>query len=151
MRHRISAGVIVEDNDRILLVHYRVPGKYDFWVAPGGGVEGVDDLETTAIREVREECGLEVKLHRVAYIEDLYTSDQRICKIWFAGSVCGGSIRTDSAEAVAESIVGAAFLGRQQFQGKVVFPQVLISDYWRDKESGFVEPRYLGIRRMEDY
>ena len=151
MLHRISAGVIVEADSKILLVHNYLPGRYDFWVAPGGGVEGAEDLQSAALREVREECGLDVELGPIAYIEDLYNPEQRICKIWFIGHVIGGAIRTDSAEASAEGIVAAAFLSRKEFEGKVVFPLVLESDYWRDRESGFNQPRYLGIREMEVY
>ncbi|SUX29680.1 NUDIX hydrolase [Chromobacterium vaccinii] len=34
MKHRIAAGVIVEHEDRILMVRHCKPGAYDFWVAP---------------------------------------------------------------------------------------------------------------------
>jgi 8-oxo-dGTP diphosphatase len=37
MKHRIAAGVIVENDNRILLVRHTKHGVYDFWVAPGGG------------------------------------------------------------------------------------------------------------------
>lgn len=92
-----------------------------------------------------------MELGRIAYIEDLYNPEMRICKIWFTGAVVGGEVFTASAEARAESIVEAAFLGRAAFAGKMVFPQVLEAAYWRDRESGFVEPRYLGLREMMVY
>ena len=44
MKHRISAGVIVEHEDKVLLVHHRKPGAYDFWVAPGGGAIGSEGV-----------------------------------------------------------------------------------------------------------
>ncbi len=37
--HRISAGVIVQNEQKLLLVHHVIPGRYDFWVCPGGGVQ----------------------------------------------------------------------------------------------------------------
>jgi ADP-ribose pyrophosphatase YjhB (NUDIX family) len=60
MRQRLSAGVIVEHNDRILLVRHVRPGIYDFWVAPGGGVQGTETLSAAAEREACEESGLTV-------------------------------------------------------------------------------------------
>lgn len=149
MRHRISAGVLIEDHGRILLVHHRRQGRYDFWVPPGGGVEGTEDLESTALREVREECGLEVELGRIAYIEDLYNSTLRICKVWFTGRIIGGTLNTRSAAAAAEHIVEAAFLGRDDFAGRLVYPTMLAAEYWEDRAAGFPEPRYVGLRRLD--
>jgi len=42
MKHRISVGVIVEQAERLLLVRHLKPGAYDFWVPPGGGVQGTE-------------------------------------------------------------------------------------------------------------
>lgn len=60
MNHRISAGARVENNGRLLLVRHRKQAAYDFWVAPGGGVQGAESLLAAAEREIREETGLVV-------------------------------------------------------------------------------------------
>jgi 8-oxo-dGTP diphosphatase len=151
MRHRIAAGVIVEDEGRILLVHHSKPGAYDFWVAPGGGAEGVEDLFAVARREVYEECGLHVEPLHVAYIEEFSNPSARECKIWFTGRVVGGSLNSSCEEAIREHIVGAAWLSREEFAGKTVFPPMLRNEYWKDKEAGFAFPRYVGLRAMEFY
>lgn len=77
MKHRIAAGALVEHEGRILLVRHRKEGAYDFWVAPGGGAEGTEDLRDTVRREVKEECGLEVEPGAVAYFEEFYSPDTR--------------------------------------------------------------------------
>ena len=41
--------------------------EYDFWVAPGGGAEGTEDLLATAKREVFEESGLHVEPLQLEY------------------------------------------------------------------------------------
>ena len=81
MKHRIAAGIIVEHEGRILVVRHRKPGAYDFWVAPGGGAEGAEDLLATARREVFEECGLHVEPLQIAYIEELLNPQTRECKV----------------------------------------------------------------------
>ena len=151
MKHRIAAGVIVEDAGRVLLVRHLKVGAYDFWVAPGGGAEGDEDLHATVRREVLEECGLHVEPLRVAYIEELANPHTRECKVWFIGRLLGGSIDTSSAEALREHIVEAAWLTRDEFHAKTVFPPMLRSNYWSDKEDGFALPRYVGLRHMEFY
>jgi 8-oxo-dGTP diphosphatase len=104
MKHRIAAGIIVEEQGRILLVHHTKPGVYDFWVAPGGGAEGNEDLFATAKREVFEECGLHVEPQQLAYIEEFSNPHTRECKLWFTGRVVGGSLSTAASEAVLEHI-----------------------------------------------
>lgn len=149
MRHRIAAGVLVEQAGRILLVRHRKPGVYDFWVAPGGGVEGTEDLRDAARREVREECGLIVEPLEIAYVEELIMGDCRECKLWFTGRLIGGELNTSSAAASEEQIVDAAFLSRAEFAGRTIYPPILADEYWRDRESGFAHPRYLGVRDTE--
>ena len=151
MKHRIAAGVIVEEEGRILLVRHMKPGAYDFWVAPGGGAEGTVDLFAAAKREVYEEAGLHIEPLRIAYIEELSTPHTRECKVWFTGRLIGGTINTASSEAAREHIVEAAWLSRSEFEGKIVFPPMLHHEYWQDKKNGFTFPRYVGVRAMEFY
>jgi 8-oxo-dGTP diphosphatase len=151
MNHRIAAGVIVEEEGRILLVRHTKPGAYDFWVAPGGGAEGAEDLLETAKREVFEECGLLVEPLLIAYVEEFSSPGLRECKVWFTGRVVGGSLDSSGAAATQENIVEAAWLGRSDFEGKTVFPPMLHGDYWHDKQNGFAFPRYVGLREMAFY
>lgn len=151
MKHRIATGVIIENEARILLVHHTKLGVYDFWVAPGGGAEGAEDLHATARREVFEECGLHIEPLQVAYIEEFSNPHIRECKVWFTGRVIGGNINISGSEAVREHITDAAWLSRSELEGKTVFPPMLHSEYWHDKENGFAFPRYVGLRAMETY
>ncbi len=149
MKHRIAAGVIVENNDRILLVRHVKPGAYDFWVAPGGGAEGSEDLFATAKREVFEESRLHIEPLQLAYIEEFSNADTPECKLWFTGRLIGGTINTEALEAKRERITEAAWPSRSEFEGKTVFPPMLHNEYWKDRENGFAFPRYVGLRVME--
>ena len=151
MKHRIAAGVLLEHEDKILLVRHHKPGDYDFWVAPGGGAEGTEDLRATARREVLEECGLVIEPEAIAYVEEFNSPTQRECKVWFTARLLGGTLNTSAAEATREHIVQAAFLHRSEFEGKKVFPPMLLGQYWKDKANGFAFPRYVGLREMEFY
>jgi ADP-ribose pyrophosphatase YjhB (NUDIX family) len=151
MKHRIAAGVIVENDDRILLVRHTKLGVYDFWVAPGGGAEGTEDLRAAAKREVFEESGLHVEPLQLAYIEELSNPDTRECKVWFTGRLLGGTMNTEAVEAKREHITEAAWLSRSEFAGRTVFPPMLLTEYWKDRENGFALPRYVGLRSMEFY
>ena len=151
MKQRIGAGVIVEHEGRILLVRHCKPGAYDFWVAPGGGAEGGEDLRAAARREAFEESGLRVEPLQIAYIEDLTTPHSRECKVWFTGRLIGGHLDASGPEALREHIVEAAWLSHDEFEGRTVFPPMLHTDYWHDRQSGFAFPRYVGVREMSFY
>lgn len=149
MKHRISAGVIIEQADRVLAVRCVKPGAYDFWVAPGGGVQGSESLREAAQREVREETALLVDPVALAYIEELVSPEVRFCKFWFTGIVKGGMLSVAAPEAKTEFITEAAWLSRLELQQRQVFPRVLTDRYWHDRKAGFRVPVHLELRHME--
>lgn len=54
-----AAGVIIKD-DKILLMH-RFKNRREYFVFPGGGVEGGESAEMALKREIKEELDLDVK------------------------------------------------------------------------------------------
>ena len=62
MKHGAFA-VIFDEQRRVLLCHRR---DMDAWNLPGGGIEDGETPWDAAIREVREEVGLEVEVARLA-------------------------------------------------------------------------------------
>jgi len=134
----------------VLLVHCQRAGVYDFWVAPGGGAQGIEDLLATARREVQEECGLQIEPRQLAYIEEFHNPTTRFCKLWFTADVIGETVLdVTGPHARCEFITQGAFLSRDVISKLTVFPAVLQSQYWIDRAAGFAAPRYLGIRAME--
>jgi double-stranded uracil-DNA glycosylase len=58
--HRIAVrALVIDDDDRVLLVQYRRPvGDETWWGTPGGGVDPGENDEQALARELREEIGL---------------------------------------------------------------------------------------------
>ncbi|WP_186830359.1 NUDIX hydrolase [Mitsuaria sp. TWR114] len=58
MRGHVTTSGIVYDAraDKVLMIHHKV---LDRWLQPGGHHEGIDRLDVSAAREVREETGVE--------------------------------------------------------------------------------------------
>ena len=148
LTHRISAGAFVEHESRLLLVRHRRERRYDFWVAPGGGVQGAEDLRAAAIREVKEETGLEVIAHKLVYVEEFYSPETRHCKFWFTASLVGGTLCATAPEALAEHIVDAAWHTEAEVRRLEVFPHVLHGRFWEDRARGFPNFEHLGMREM---
>jgi 8-oxo-dGTP pyrophosphatase MutT (NUDIX family) len=54
-----TVAIFVVQNEKVLLIHHR---KLNKWLPLGGHIELDEDPEAAALREAREECGLEVEL-----------------------------------------------------------------------------------------
>lgn len=55
--------ILVDERDRVLLIHGRDPGRPDlplWWITPGGGRDEGESAEDAARREVLEETGIQV-------------------------------------------------------------------------------------------
>ena len=68
MKEATSCGGVVIFRGKILVLYKNYRNKYKGWVLPKGTVEPGEAHEDTAIREVREESGANVRIR--AYLAD---------------------------------------------------------------------------------
>jgi 8-oxo-dGTP diphosphatase len=149
MVQRISAGSIVVRDGKVLLVRHRKDGEYDFWVAPGGGVNEAEDATVAAVRETNEEAGISVRAGSLVCVEDLWHPGYRECKLWFWCTYLGGELNTSAQAAAQEYICEAKFLKREELRGRTVFPPILTEDaFWEAIADGPPVFCYLGLREM---
>lgn len=59
-----AAGVIIDDQGRLLLILRAKEPEAGRWTVPGGRVEPGESLREAAVREVREETGIDVVINR---------------------------------------------------------------------------------------
>ncbi|MEU1788610.1 NUDIX domain-containing protein [Streptomyces sparsogenes] len=92
-----ASAVVTDDTGRILLQRRR---DNELWALPGGGMEMTDSLPGTAVREVKEETGLDVEItglvgtytdprHVIAYTDGEVRRQFNVC---FTAHIVGGQL-----------------------------------------------------------
>ena len=91
---KLAVGtIIIDDMRRVVLVRRAIEPGYGKWVFPGGYVDRGEEVPAAAVREAREECGLEVQLDRLV---NIYSYPQRAPVIVvYAASILSGSLACD--------------------------------------------------------
>jgi len=90
---KIAVGTIIRANDGIVLVRRAIEPGVGKWVFPGGYVDRGEEITSAAIREAREECGLDVELQGLV---DIYSYAGRTpIIVVYAATVTGGTLCVD--------------------------------------------------------
>jgi ADP-ribose pyrophosphatase YjhB (NUDIX family) len=91
---KIAVGTIIRTaSDQIVLVRRAIDPGYGKWVFPGGYVDRGEPLPSAAVREAREECGLDVRLEGLVNIYS-YTGGTPVIVVYAATAV-GGTLSVD--------------------------------------------------------
>src|SRR5918996_3862548 len=66
---KLAVGTIIrDDSERIVLVRRAIEPGYGKWVFPGGYVDRGEEVKLAAVREAREETGLDIRIERLLNI-----------------------------------------------------------------------------------
>lgn len=94
----LAVNVAVIDDEKVLLTKRE---DFEVWCLSGGGVEEGESLAEGAIREVKEETGLEVELTRlVGVYSRMGGGMQDIHAVLYVGKPIGGKLRLQEHETI---------------------------------------------------
>ncbi len=130
---RIAVRALILEADRLLLVNAFPGGKSDLWCAPGGGVESGTSLPDNLMREVHEECGLQVAVGAPALVNEFHDprSGFHQVDLFFRCTIVAGAL--DAAWRDPEGVVTERrFFSRADLEaGRIRFkPDSLVSAAW---------------------
>jgi ADP-ribose pyrophosphatase YjhB (NUDIX family) len=91
---KVAVGtVITAADERIVLVRRAIEPGYGLWVFPGGYVDRGEEVTVAAVREAREEAGLEVRLDGLI---NIYSYPGRpIIIVVYKASIVAGDLQVD--------------------------------------------------------
>ena len=73
----VGVGVVVfNENRQVVLVKRGNEPSQGLWAIPGGNVELGEQVRETAIREVKEECNIDIELMDLLGVVDLILKDE---------------------------------------------------------------------------
>ncbi len=89
--------IILDDNKIILIKRLNDPYK-DHWAIPGGFVEYGEKVEDAAVREAKEETGLDIELTQLVGVYSDPDRDPRghTVSVAFLSKIVGGTLKSDS-------------------------------------------------------
>ena len=91
---KLAVGTIITDpENRVVLVRRAIEPGYGKWVFPGGYVDRGEEVRAAAVREAREETGLDVRLDRLINIYS-YTGRVPVIVV-YAATMLGGCLGCD--------------------------------------------------------
>ncbi len=119
-----AASAIVTNQEGKILLHRR--SDNDLWALPGGSMDVGESISETAVREVKEETGLDV---RVDYIVGIYTNPHHVIafsdgevrqqfSLCFACTLLGGEIQ------VSQESFEVGFFSPQEIEQLHMHPSI---------------------------
>ena len=129
---KVAVGTIIRTaSDRIVLVRRAIEPGYGKWVFPGGYVDRGETLVNAAVREAREECGLDVRLDGLVNIYS-YAGRTPVIVVYAATAIGGAMCIDDECLEAAEYTTDAIPWDALAFRST--------SDGLRDYLAGLVHP-----------
>lgn len=97
-RFTVGVGALVVEDGRVLLIHRRHAAPTGSWLIPGGYIEQDERIDTAAIRELREETGLEGEVEGIVGVRSRVLAREHSLYVVVKMRPVGGTLRPDGVE-----------------------------------------------------
>lgn len=137
---KVAAVVFVTEGDRVLMVQRAFNPKQGKWALPAGYIDYGEDPRAAAIREVREETGLDVVIKRLIDVlgPDPSGENPASIVILFEGEQIGGVLEA------ADDAKRAAFFSPEEIPlDKIAFESTRqLIERWLESQNGSAPPSF---------
>lgn len=95
LRLRVN-GILIENDQILLIKHFGIGEKDYLWAPPGGGVEFGSTIIENLIREYKEETGLIVSVKDFLFVNEVYLSPLHAIELFYRVEQVGGELKLGS-------------------------------------------------------
>jgi len=133
--HKGVRVILFDENYKLLLIKHTVKDENkEFWVLPGGGLEKDEYSYEGAIREMKEETGLDIEVdHLVYHVEEKCTDGLR-CTNYFTAHIVGGNMALGYDPEFDENnqvLSELAFFSKEEIESLPnVYPNIIRDELW---------------------
>lgn len=126
--------VILDNHNRMLMVKQEHEGR-EIWMVPGGGIEEGENSVDAAVREIKEETGLDIEVGKLIWhVEEVSERGQRFVN-FFMGRITGGQMALGldpEFDEDSQVLREVKFMSRQEIEEiPVLYPEYLKDEFWR--------------------
>lgn len=126
--------VIVFKDDKILMVRQHHEGR-DIWMLPGGNIEENENSAQAAVREVKEETGLDIEILDTAWhVEEVSPERGQRFVNYMVGRITGGELKLGRDPEFADDnqvLRETRFLSKEEIgRVKYLYPDFLNEEIW---------------------
>ena len=135
--------IVIDDNERMLVVKQHHEGR-DIWMVPGGSIEEGEYGIQAAVREIKEETGLDVRIDRFLWhVEEVSERGQRFVSIYLAFPEDPSAVPclgTDPELGEEQVLREVRYMTREEIAGlENFYPEPLRGEFWEMWDEGLLD------------
>jgi 8-oxo-dGTP pyrophosphatase MutT (NUDIX family) len=135
----IRPSVILFKGNRILVVKSNYSSG-EFYLLPGGSIEGAETTSETAIRETKEETNYDIKIVKLLYIQEWINipRDKNVMYLIFLGTIVAGEETHMNDPGLEEGHISKIeWKTVAELEDAVFYPKGMLPDLKDDLQRGF--------------
>ena len=144
-------AIVLDDKQQMLLVRQCHDGR-DIWMVPGGSIEEDENAVQAAVREVKEETGLDIEVDGLLWhVEEVSARGQRFVNFFLGhpqNDLQNLRLGTDpELPEQAQVLREVVFMSREEIAKlEVLYPEYLKDEFWQLLESGKLQYNAFRMR-----
>ncbi|PIY81154.1 hypothetical protein COY00_00390 [Candidatus Pacearchaeota archaeon CG_4_10_14_0_2_um_filter_35_33] len=120
---KTRASALIFEDGKVMVTKHDVPDYGVYYLLPGGGIELGESPEDALKREVKEECGIDIEVHRLVYYKSGYTDKDNYLDLIFLCKKVGRDIKVSEDE---KNVKEVQFVTPNEIKELKFFPKQLI-------------------------